>query len=222
MLVEQPSSGVCELHGAFENNIKVVTIPLTKIKHLAPLGATEESIFASPMVVCHKCRTVLSRLSGVILYPHSPTEETMPDGLIDKSSPLFPLLETFFHLQDLFPDLISDIYLVPPDEVANSRFADKPLNVVVGLKGFMIQSYTSWSVKTHKSAAHLWNTPNERGKFWSARTLRLLLALGKIHLGSTQFNVWVSSYTRIVSVEYFCTTPPRMVQLQPSKLFKVK
>lgn len=221
MLAVQPSGGVCELHGSYEPTVNLISIPQIKISNLAPLGATEESILANPMVVCNKCRTVVAALSGTILRPVAPVEETMPDDVLDKSN-VYPLLEKFFHIQDVFHEIIDGIYLVPLEEVAGTRFADKPLNVVVGLRNFNIQSYTAWTVRNHKSASHLWNIPSDRGKFWSVKTMRILLALGKLHLSSTQFNVWIATYTRVVSIEYFCTTPPRMVQLQPSKLYKVK
>jgi hypothetical protein len=222
MLTPQASAGLCELHGHYSADVKLSTIPHDKIPNLVPLGVTEESVLGNPLVICKKCRVMLKNIAGVNPGSPPPIEETMPPDLLNKADPLYPLLERLLSFKDIFPDLIDDIYLVPPEEVKGTRYAEKTFNVVIGFKAFSIQQYTAWAVKNRRSAAHLWNDAGGRSKFWGTRTLRLLLALSKIHLSSTQINLWVASYTRIVSMEFFCSSPPKMVQISPAKLYKVK
>lgn len=218
----QHNSGTCELHGHFSPQLFMVKIPEQQVENLIPNGATERSILSNPILVCDSCKSVIGGLGTYQVHDCAIDEQAMPQELLNKESPAYPLLEKLLEIADIFSDLISDVYLVPNEEVAGTRFAEKTYNVVYAFKNFSIQSYTVWVARNHKSAAHTWNSSTDRDKFWSIRTLRLLLALSKLHLASTQFNIWIASYTRIVSIEYFCTTPPRMVQLTPAKLYKVK
>jgi hypothetical protein len=222
MTAASETRGKCEIHGEYAITLEPMVVKSDGLAAMLPT-ALESKFLTHPFMACFSCREIIKRVAAdkaeqVTLT--TPTEDSVQIALDERSSMQERLVKRFSDLKKIFPNEIRDIFVIPEEEVAGTVYAQK-LNILVAFKSLSILDYTRFVLTEKKSAMHLWNKPALRSKYISSRCLRILIGLANIHLSSTEVAVWVMSYTRTISMDFFCTTPPRMEQLKPSRLLKV-
>lgn len=212
------AAGFCEWHGGYKVGLKLIT---TLDNGIFWRDDAEKTFYENPFYACFDCREILSSMLGVMsVNKISPTEIKKNTFDIFKDSKK-DIVVNFLNLKNIFPHLVSAIYIVPPEEFSENSSSRNKINIVVEFSGFTLLGYTRWAAQERKSGIDLWNVSKDRTKFWSTKLLRILIALGKIQKTSKCLNIWVKSYVRIVSIETLTNTPPEMIQTSPTKLFKL-
>lgn len=214
-----PKFGICEAHLGFSNDL----LPIRGPSDFAGNTDAHTSLVRNAeCLVCKECRTKmiekynsLQTTSELDIFGETVKFEDFTQYL--KLS-----VEAALEIKDTFPNLVEHIYIIPEESVPD-EFKGK-LNIVFAFQAFVTLGYLAWAVKSGLSLFTLWNSKSDdRTKFWSEAQTRILLGLCKVHHTAKNTAIWVMGYDRILSIEAFSVSPPRIIKLnKPYKLLKVK
>lgn len=218
--------GNCEVHGDWCNHLRVVRIPQEKATFMLPQNQLEEDFVSNAMVVCAPCRKMLRELTGgADILDAKINEDILTLPIVEKSQldpTIYRAIRKFAEIKTIFPGEIREIYVVPDEKSHSISDSDGCVNIVVAFNSLSILSYTNWVLREKKSAMFLWADKQMRTRFFTAKMMRIFIELSRIHLNKTAgLRIWVGSYTRFVSMDFFCGNPVRMSQLYPRRLLKV-
>lgn len=217
--------GTCEYCNTY-----CMTLSLIKITKQGSLVWTskDKNFYTQSFWSCNTCLFGLTRL-GAEYHKCEFTfkEEEIEENLLKNGSLRDSLIRKIKPLEEIFPDDIDGIYIIPPDNLPN-RFKDKT-NIMVSFKNLSILQYYRYVIDRDECIMNTWNDYTDRGpasfaskaKFWGTKLTRILMALGRIHAQSDMISVWVWADTRILSIEFFCKNPVCMIQASPEKILRV-
>ncbi len=214
-----PKFGICEVHLNFSNDLLPIRGPAD--------FAGENDIHTSMVrntdcIACKGCREKMIEKYKSI---QTVTELDIFGETIrfkDLSPQLKLIIECALDIKEIFPNIVENIYIIPEESVP-AEFKGK-LNLVFAFQTFVTLGYLCWAVKSGQSLFSLWDeNSSNRTKFWSEMQTRVILGLAKVHHTAKNTAIWVMGYDRILSIEAFSASPPRIIKLsKPYKLMKVK
>lgn len=214
-----PKAGICEVHLGWAENLMSIRGPADFVGKNAIHTAL---VSDADCVACKKCRDEMVDkyksvhvTSELDIYGQAVEHRYLPKAVQQ-------VVGCALEIQDTFPQLIENIYLIP-DDSAPEGFKNK-VNIVFCFTSFSTLSYLLWAVTTGQSLFSIWtNNAEDRTKFFSEIQTRIILGLAKIHHVTKNTAIWVMGYDRIISIEAFSVTPPRILKLnRPYKLLRVK
>lgn len=214
-----PKSGICEVHLGFADSLVSIRGPLD----FAGVNNIHTALVNdADCVACKKCRSdmiekykVVNTIGALDIYGQVVEQRCLPREAQK-------IVGCALEIQDIFPNLIESVYVIP-DDSAPAEFKNK-VNIVFCFASFSTLSYLNWAVSSGQSLFSLWTSNAEdRTKFWSEMQTRILLGLAKVHHTAKNTCIWIMGYDRIISVEAFSCTPPRILKLnRPYKLLRIK
>lgn len=220
--------GYCEWHHEYSSCLRLLRLKQGD-KGIGFLSDEIGKFYNFAFFACDRCDDILVREMKIaescemkLPITESAYTDNISDNLISK------LASEIASLQNIFPELIDGIYIAPSGQCNNERFVNK-LNIVVSFKFLSFTQYISNAIRYRdKCLYHYWKNENTssqsyypRQKFWSIKTTRILLALGALHAKSKNLAIWIWGDSRIVSIELFTNTPPKLIQIMPTKLLRI-
>lgn len=172
-----------------------------------PLSGSIEykSLATGELFVCHKCkysfqRSLFATQMHYQVFTHPMTnshKETFTQFELD-------VIQKLHGTCSRMP-FVDCLHIIPKDEPPKG-FGRDSLHVVVTFPNFSTLSYSQWR-RQGKTVLDLWDKTEKRNKFWTGRTTRFIIALGRLHRECDGLEIWIRSYnSRLFHINYFVDT----------------
>ena len=208
--------GACEWHKGFAGALYLVSMSEKILRHIE--DPIEKASCSGPIYVCNKCKCSLN--NGLRAIPECIWEKDVKISELLNNQRQIEMANVFIELKENFSS-IKHVYIIPSDSVPDKYKAS--INFGIDISSFSALSYTAWALSNCSSAMSLWEDEKSRSKFWQAKILKLLMALGRFNCDIDDLEIWIRSGSRIFHINHFVRNPSaECLKIVPGSLIRLE